>query len=140
MNSNSFGTPSRPRPWRRASDGVVAGVCTGAARQLDMPVWAVRLGWLVAVLCFGTGLFFYVAFWIALPREDDPDDGLRSRFLGVCARIGRRGDADVGLARLIALALLFLSGGSALVGYLVLWFLLPDNPSSTMSASAKRPS
>lgn len=138
---SSFNAEPKPqRPWRRSKDGIVGGVCAGLAGQLGIPAWVIRAAWLVAVFCFGTGLLFYAAFWFCLPREDDPADGLNKKVFGVCARIGRRGDVDVGLARLLALALLVLSAGSAIVGYVVLFFLLPESTSATSSSSFSRPS
>lgn len=121
--------PPTGRPiWvRNTSDKVIAGVCSGIARQIDAPTWVIRVLWICAILFFGTGVLLYLAFAIALPRDDDPDHGLRPKILGVCARIGRRGDLEVGLARLIALLLLFVSGGSAALAYIVVALVLPKN-------------
>ena len=118
-------TPSH-RLWRRDPNGIIGGVCAGIARRFDVEPWVLRLIWALSVVWFGTGLFLYVAFWLSLPRADDPDQGLRRVIFGVCARVAKRGDIDIAGARLIALLLLTISGGTALVGYVLLYFLLPD--------------
>lgn len=111
--------------WVRAEDGIIGGVCTQLARQLDLDPWLVRAAWLLTVCVFGTGLLAYVALIIALPRTDRLEKANEKMVLGVCLRLSRRGDLEIGLARLIALLVLVISCGAAVVGYFVLHFILP---------------
>ena len=119
--------------WIRAKDGAIFGVCKGLARTLDIPVGLFRLLWLLSVLFVGVGFGLYLLFAICLPREDKQDKARQGRVLGVCARIARKTDLEVGVVRFVALCLLLLSLGSTLVGYVVLHFVLDQN-------SASRPS
>ena len=127
-------TPTQqPLQWRwvRADDGIIGGVCLGLARQFDLNPWVLRVILLAsALLFFGSGLLFYIACLISFPRSDRMDQAHDKMVLGVCARIGKRGDVEVGLARLIALFLLFTTLGTAIVGYIVLHYVLaPTNKS-----------
>lgn len=118
------------RHWIRAEDGILGGVCLGIARQFDLSPLLVRIVWLMSIMFFGTGLALYIACIIAFPRSDKLDQAHDKMILGVCARIGARGDIEVGLARLIAIFLLCTTFGAALVGYIVLHFVLnPENKS-----------
>ncbi len=47
------------------------GVCGGIADYLDVDPTVIRLIWLIAMLCFGTGLFAYII--AAIVMEDEPD-------------------------------------------------------------------
>jgi len=113
--------------WVRASDGTVAGVCKGLARLLGIEAWIVRLLWLLVVLAFGTGILFYLLAVICLPREDRVVDSEQRKIMGVCLRISRTTNVEVGLVRLIALSSLLLSAGMTLVVYFVLYFVLPSD-------------
>lgn len=53
------------------TDKKVGGVCGGLAAYLDIDPTIVRVIWLVAALCCGTGLLLYLAFWIAVPRQNN---------------------------------------------------------------------
>jgi phage shock protein PspC (stress-responsive transcriptional regulator) len=95
-----------------------------------MTPWVVRLLWVLAALCtFGFVLLLYICCVIALPREDRTEQAREKMVLGVCARIDARGDIEVGLARLIALVLLLSTGGAAIIGYIVLHFVLDPSVS-----------
>jgi phage shock protein PspC (stress-responsive transcriptional regulator) len=55
----------RPRNGR-----MLAGVAAGLARRFGLPVWLVRLGWLLLFLPGGLpGLVPYIIFWIFMPSE-----------------------------------------------------------------------
>jgi phage shock protein C len=54
----------RPRRGR-----VVAGVCAGIARRLDVSPWLVRLAFVLSLFLPGTQLLVYVLLWIAMPPE-----------------------------------------------------------------------
>jgi phage shock protein C len=49
---------------------VVAGVAGGMAERFGLPVWLVRLVWLILLLPGGIpGLVPYVILWVLLPSE-----------------------------------------------------------------------
>ena len=112
-------------PWIRSKDGIFAGVCEGMGKQLDIHPWLLRAAWLGAVLFFGTGLLFYLILAFTLPREDRLAEAHNKRFLGVCGRISRKTGFDIGLVRALTVILGLFSFGSTVVGYLVLYFVLP---------------
>ncbi|WP_026422990.1 PspC domain-containing protein [Actinokineospora inagensis] len=60
------------RKFRRSrSDRMVAGVCGGIAKTLNIDPPLVRIGLVAATLLgFGTGAIIYGACWILLPEED----------------------------------------------------------------------
>jgi phage shock protein C len=53
----------------------------------------------------------------------------RNRMIaGVCAGIGEYANIDPTLVRLAATALLFISGGTAIVAYLAMALIIPEEP------------
>jgi phage shock protein C len=52
---------------RSSRDKKVGGVCAGLADYFDLDPTLVRIVWLLAVFCAGTGLLLYIILWIALP-------------------------------------------------------------------------
>jgi len=54
---------------RSSTDKKISGVCAGVANYLDLDVTLVRVLWVLAFLCGGTGLLLYVILWIVLPVE-----------------------------------------------------------------------
>jgi phage shock protein PspC (stress-responsive transcriptional regulator) len=52
---------------RSTTDKKIAGVAAGLADYFDLDPTIIRLVWLLAVLCAGTGLIAYIILWIALP-------------------------------------------------------------------------
>jgi phage shock protein C len=59
-----------PREWTRAREGRwFGGVARGLANRFGVACAAVRLVFLLSVLCGGWGLLAYVALWIAMPLE-----------------------------------------------------------------------
>lgn len=111
--------------WLRSKDGIFGGVCSGLSQQLGVNPWIMRAGWLLTVLFYGTGILFYLILVFALPREDRLPEARQKRFLGVCARISRKTGIDIGLVRALTVLLGLLSLGSTMVGYVVLYFVLP---------------
>jgi phage shock protein PspC (stress-responsive transcriptional regulator) len=66
----SAGPTVQPRRLTRVRDGkLLAGVCTGLARYLDVDPVAVRVGFGVATVFSGAGLVLYLACWILMPNE-----------------------------------------------------------------------
>ena len=60
-------TGGKKKLMRSSTDKKIAGVCAGLADYFDMDPTVIRVLWLLAVLCFGTGLFAYIILWIVLP-------------------------------------------------------------------------
>jgi phage shock protein C len=50
---------------------------------------------------------------------------------GVCAGIGEYANIDPTLIRLAAVALLFVSAGTAIVAYLIMALIIPEEPASS---------
>ncbi len=61
------------RRWRRPLDRMFAGVAAGVARRLDLPVWLVRLAFVVLAFVGGLGVALYLVGWLLMPREDQTD-------------------------------------------------------------------
>lgn len=140
------------RRFVRVRDGYIGGVAGGLAHRLGVSATLVRLLWLAAVLCFGTGLLIYAVMWWVVPHEErlplEPTIWRRSglnyhpplqrtavdrKFLGVCGGVARRWDLDPSLVRLVALSLLGMSAGVVLVAYLVAAAVLPGPDSDFVS-------
>jgi len=60
---------SRKKLMRSSTDKKLGGVCAGVGAYLDLDVTLVRVLWVLAFLCGGTGLLLYVILWIVLPVE-----------------------------------------------------------------------
>lgn len=114
--------------WVRSKDGLIFGVCEAIARQMAVQTWIVRILWLLSVLALGCGFFFYFMLAICLPREDKVAHAARPRVFGVCYKLGLAFNSDLGVIRVIALALLLSSLGTTFIVYAVLALLLPSNP------------
>lgn len=62
---------ARPKGLYRPFEGRrLAGVCAGFAEYLDLDVTLIRILWLIAVFCFGTGFLAYIVAAIVIPNED----------------------------------------------------------------------
>jgi phage shock protein C len=57
----------KKRLARSLTDKKIAGVCGGLADYFDLDSTIIRICWLLAVLCAGTGGLAYIILWIALP-------------------------------------------------------------------------
>lgn len=53
------------------TDKKIGGVCGGLAKYLDADPTVIRIIWLIAVFCYGVGLFPYLIVWMIAPREKD---------------------------------------------------------------------
>ncbi len=79
----------RPRRATRSSDGrLLGGVAAGLAEHLGVPVWAVRLAFLVAVAVSGLGVVMYAALWMVLPSAAHLESSAPG--LEAASRTGRR--------------------------------------------------
>ena len=64
------------RLYRSKSDVMIAGVCSGLAKYLNVDPTAIRLAFvLLFFLAFG-GFWIYVILWIIMPFE--PENGMNS--------------------------------------------------------------
>lgn len=124
--------------WVRAKDGAIFGVCKGLARALDIPVGVFRVLWILSILFLGAGIGLYLILAISLPREDKVVEALSPKLLGVCSKIARRTNIEVGVARFLAICLAFLSLGATVVGYIILYFVL--NEAKPAQSSDNNPS
>ena len=55
---------------RSTRDHVIGGVCGGLGEHTDLPSWAWRVIFCVAVLYFGVGLLLYLLLWVFIPVAD----------------------------------------------------------------------
>jgi phage shock protein C len=60
------------RLTRCDSDRMVAGVCSGLGRYLNIDPTIVRLIFVLMFLLGGHGLLVYIILWIVMPSEDRP--------------------------------------------------------------------
>ncbi len=118
-------TQTHSQPWVRNKDGILAGVCAAIARRFQLDVMLVRLALIFSALFFGVGIGLYIFCAIGLPREDRLNKAYEPRLFGVCSRFARRFDLDLGFTRTAAVLLLFCTGGTVFLIYLVLYFVLP---------------
>ncbi|HEX6872438.1 MAG TPA: PspC domain-containing protein [Micromonosporaceae bacterium] len=63
--------PSPPRLYRDPANRVVAGVASGLAEHLRVPVLVVRVLFVALLAANGLGALLYVAFWAVLPTQPD---------------------------------------------------------------------
>jgi len=57
------------RLYRSRSDRVLAGVCAGLGKYLDVDPVIIRLIWAATILLAGAGIFLYIIAWIIIPEE-----------------------------------------------------------------------
>jgi len=61
---------SRSGLYRPRRNRVIAGVAAGLAQRFGLPVWLVRLFWIILLLPGGIpGVVPYVIFWVLMPSE-----------------------------------------------------------------------
>jgi phage shock protein PspC (stress-responsive transcriptional regulator) len=60
--------------YKRKKDEKICGVCAGLAEYFSIDVTLIRLAWLIAVLCAGTGVLAYIICAIVMP--DDPTNAI----------------------------------------------------------------
>jgi len=58
----------RKRLVRSTNDRKIAGVCAGLADYFDIDPIIIRVIWVLAFFCAGTGLLAYIILWIVLPE------------------------------------------------------------------------
>lgn len=112
--------------WVRAQDGIVAGVAKGMARTLGLDTTLVRLIWLIGLFC-GVGIIAYFILAICLPREDRLEEAEQKKIAGVCLKLSRRLDMEVGLVRVLMTVAALSSLGVTILFYLILAYTLPKD-------------
>ncbi len=116
-----------PRAVRPIRGRVVAGVAAGLAQNLRLPVWVVRVAFVV--LAFGgIGLVLYAAFWAVLPLDVDSADPKAAEARSAdTVRLLALAALAVGLALLLTAAGVNVLGGAvvplivAVVGAALVW-------------------
>lgn len=61
--------PTSQQLIRPSQGRVVAGVAQGIAIRFALPVWLVRVIFVILTLSGGVGLFLYIAGWVLIPEE-----------------------------------------------------------------------
>ncbi|MCJ8275337.1 MAG: PspC domain-containing protein [Bdellovibrionales bacterium] len=113
--------------WIRSERGWVAGVCQGLGERFDTSPGVLRALWMMSILFFGVGLFFYFICAFCLPVEGKEHLVDEGKILGVCARLSEKFDMDVGLLRILAVIIGLGSFGTTILAYIILHFLIPSN-------------
>jgi len=121
-----FGKVSSPIRFYRSPNGYLCGVCRGIAESFQLNIILVRLVWLAAIFFYGFGLGLYIMLAVSLPRQDQFDKAFNRRLLGVCAKISKKMNWEVGLVRFSTILLSLGSLGFALIAYVVLYFSLEE--------------
>jgi phage shock protein PspC (stress-responsive transcriptional regulator) len=70
MNNDTHTPTTSPRLERPAEGRVIAGVARGLANRLDLPVGAVRAGFVVTALLGGPGIAAYIAGILLMPSHN----------------------------------------------------------------------
>lgn len=104
--ANTHEAPYRRRLERRDEGKWIAGVATGLAEYFAIPVWLVRILFLILLPAGGTAIFLYLALVVFMPTEDE-DESLVERWLGSLDMAGNRERTiGIGLAAVAAIVLL----------------------------------
>lgn len=122
----------RPETWRRSrSDRVVAGVCGGIGRALNIDPVLVRVMMAVLVFVGGVGVPLYIAGWLLMP-EDGAQHSPAQSLLGNRARpdhpwlwpivVGVAIFLAIGLASSVNMSPFSFPG--PLIGLFLLWFFV----------------
>ena len=59
--------------YRSKKDEKICGVCAGIAEYFNIDPTIVRLIWLLAVLCAGSGVLLYIACALVIPEKPEDD-------------------------------------------------------------------
>ena len=111
---------------RPLDDRILGGVAAGLSTRLDLPVWLIRVLFIIFSFGGGLGLAVYAALWAFIRSEDEPDT-IAERFFSRTTGTGSWiGIALIFIAILVLLDnIAFLSGGVIwAVGLLAIGLLL----------------
>jgi phage shock protein PspC (stress-responsive transcriptional regulator) len=67
--TNSSNTYEPRRLYRKTTDKVIGGVCSGLGEYWDIDPTLLRILFVVAFFGFGVGLLFYILLWIIIPEK-----------------------------------------------------------------------
>ena len=150
--------PSRPPLLRRSEGRLVAGVATGVAQHLGVPLAAVRIAFAL-LMTNGIGALAYIGLWLLVPADSDADR-LRLRSPRAALRTvlrQRPGDDPHRRAKLLGYLLLGAAVSSLLgafglnfgsnsllpisvagIGALLIWTRAPEAQREQWSSDARR--
>ncbi|WP_281896613.1 ATP-binding protein [Phytohabitans aurantiacus] len=104
----------QPRLLRARDQRVVAGVASGIARHLGIPVTRVRIAFVVLLPLSGLGLLLYSAFWAVLPLQPRTAEPQRRNLMHLLPFVA------IGMGLILLQSLVFGSRGvSGTAGWLV---------------------
>ncbi|MFW9990821.1 MAG: PspC domain-containing protein [Candidatus Odinarchaeota archaeon] len=66
---DSLGVYGQRRLYRSTHNKMIAGVCSGLGKHLNVDPTIIRIVFIVATFFYGVGLFAYLLFWILTPVE-----------------------------------------------------------------------
>jgi len=107
-------TPPTRRLYRPRDHRIVAGVASGLAEHLGVPLLAVRIALVVLLGFSGLGLLLYSAFWAVLPQEVPTGQPPPRRDLAMLLPFGA-----IGLGVVLLQALVFKGSVAGTVGWLI---------------------
>ncbi|CAM3868346.1 PspC domain-containing protein [Bacillus cereus] len=55
--------------YKSETDKMLSGVCGGLGEYFDISSTLIRILWVIAVLCFGTGFLVYLICLLLMPRS-----------------------------------------------------------------------
>ncbi len=114
---------------QRSAKSWVAGVCSGIAKHFDVPVWIVRMAWVLGVICVIPFLFYFVCV-VSIPKEGSSESFYKPKILGVCYDLSRTYGTDLSVLRVFACSLALVSFGVVVLIYLGLRFVVAKQPST----------
>lgn len=134
-----------PRAIRPVEGRWVAGVCVGLAGHLRVPVWVVRVAFVVLAFSGGIGIVLYAAFWAVLPLDTEGTevDAAAARSSDT-ARLLALAAVVVGIGLLLAALGVNLVSGAivpiivAVFGAALIWRQTDDEQRDAWSAAAGR--
>ncbi len=91
-------------PFVRVREGrVLGGVATGIARKFDVPLWVIRLAFVVSAIFGGFGFALYAIAWLAV-RDETESEPIATRLIRrIDGSTGWIGVALIGVAVLIVI-------------------------------------
>ncbi|MEU8815146.1 PspC domain-containing protein [Actinoplanes sp. NPDC048796] len=112
--STATAPPTR-RLFRPRDHRIIAGVASGLAQHLGVPVLAVRISLVVLLGFNGLGLLLYAAFWAVLPQQvPAAGEPAKRRDLAMLLPFGA-----IGLGVIVLQALVFEDNVAGTVGWLI---------------------
>lgn len=104
--------------FRSSQDKLIAGVCSGLAKNLSVNPWVIRSLFLALVLFFGISILVYFIAWVVIPKARDVSPKPEMIF-GVCSELAYRFNIDVSLLRIVVVMISLSSMGIAIIAYLL---------------------